>query len=81
MDASKNGRQLYCIIQDIDGNQLKTKTVTFTLESSFKITSQPTTAVAPEGAIATVKLTASGEGLTYKWYYKNKDASDFSLTD
>ena len=80
MDASKNGRQLYCIIQDIDGNQLKTKTVTFTLESSFKITSQPTTAVAPEGAIATVKLTASGEGLTYKWYYKNKDASDFSLT-
>ena len=81
MDTAKNGRQLYCVIQDAYGNQLNTETATLTLEDNLRITSQPANAAAPKGAVATVKLTASGEGLIYKWYFKNKGASSFSLTN
>ena len=81
MDAAKNGRQLYCVIQDAYGNQLNTETATLTLEDNLRITSQPSNAAAPKGAVATVKLTASGEGLIYKWYFRNKGDSIFSPTN
>ena len=33
------------------------------------------------GATATVTVKATGDGLTYKWYFKNKGDSQFSLTN
>ena len=33
-----------------------------------------------KGATATVTVKATGEGLTYKWYYKNKGATKFTYT-
>ena len=80
VNASVNGRKLYCLIKDADGNQLKTKTVTISMTSPAKIVTQPTNAVAPKGSKATVKIAATGDGLTYKWYYKNAGSSKFSLT-
>ena len=45
------------------------------------ITKQPKAVTVAEGKTAKVTFTASGSGLTYKWYYKNKGATKFSLTN
>jgi hypothetical protein len=50
------------------------------MATALKITSQPINVTVTKGATATVKVGASGDGLTYKWYFKNKGASTFSLT-
>jgi len=47
----------------------------------LKITKQPVSVTVAEGKTATVTVQAQGDGLTYKWYYKNKGDSKFSLTD
>ena len=41
------------------------------------IVTQPADASAYNGEEATVTVEAEGDGLTYKWYYKNKNASSF----
>jgi hypothetical protein len=80
MDTSRAGRQVYCVISDKYGNSVKTNTVTLNMATALKITSQPVNVTAAKGATATVKVGVSGDGLTYKWYFKNKGASAFSLT-
>ena len=37
----------------------------------LEITRQPVSALVQEGAIASVSVAASGDGLTYTWYYRN----------
>ena len=36
--------------------------------------------MAAKGKTATVTVKATGDGLTYQWYYKNASASKFSYT-
>ena len=71
MTDAKDGRRVYCIITDSRGKTLKTNTATISL-AKLKITQQPKDAVAPEGQQVKTTLTATGEGLTYAWYIKNK---------
>ena len=80
MNADRSGRQLYCVVTDKYGNKMQTNTVTIAIKNVVKITSQPKSVMVANGAQATVKVGATGDGLTYKWYYKNKGASSFSLT-
>ena len=80
MTSSRNGRQLYCVITDKYGNSVKTDTVTLSIGNALKITAQPESVVVPNGEKASVTVNATGDGLTYKWYYKNKGASKFSYT-
>ena len=80
MTEAKSGRKAYCVITDKFGNSVKSDTVTLTMASSVKITAQPQSVTAAKGATAKVTLTASGDGLTYTWYYKNKSASSFAKT-
>ena len=80
MTSSRNGRQLYCVITDKYGNSVKTDTVTLSIGNALEITAQPESVVVPNGKKASVTVNATGEGLTYKWYYKNKGASKFSYT-
>lgn len=42
--------------------------------NGVEITSQPKSITAAAGEVVTVSVKATGEGLTYKWYYKNKEA-------
>ena len=78
MTAAKSGRQVYCIIKDAYGNQLKSNTATLTATSNIKITTQPKNVVAPNGSTAKATVKASGDGLTYTWYYTlNKSDSEF----
>ena len=44
------------------------------------ITTQPRSVWVPEGEKAAVTLEAEGDGLTYKWYYKNPGESKYTYT-
>ena len=81
MNATRDGRQVYCKVTDKYGDSVNTETVTLQMDKAITITKQPESASAPNGKTATVTFTASGEGLTYTWYYKNKGASSFKKTD
>ncbi len=81
MTANRNGRQVYCVITDKYGKSVKTKTVTLRMKTALKITKQPSSVYAVSGAKANVSFKATGDGLKYKWYYKDKDSSKFRSTD
>jgi len=80
MSAANDGRQVYCMVADRYGNSTKTNTVTLSMKATLAITQQPRSVTVAEGATAKVSVTATGEGLSYKWYFKNAGASKFSLT-
>ena len=72
-----SGRQVYCIITDSYGNQVKTKVVTLTSFTPLKITKQPTHVGVKAGKISKTTVTATGDGLKYQWYYKNPKDKKF----
>ena len=76
MNETRNGRQLYCIVTDKNGNTAKSNTVTISM-SCPTITTQPKSVSAAAGATATVKVVATGNGLTYAWWYKDTGMSAF----
>ena len=75
MSEARNGRQVYCVVTDKYGNTAKTNTVALRL--AVTVTGQPKTAYAKVGETASVTVKAVGEGLTYKWYYKDVGDSKF----
>ena len=81
MDADRSGRQVYCKISDKYGNTVTTNTVTLKMPSPVTITKQPTDVTVEKGKTATVSVSAAGDGLTYKWYFKNAGDSEFYMTD
>ena len=46
----------------------------------LSIVKQPKDVCAANGETASVTVKATGEGLTYKWYYKEEDAAEFTYT-
>ena len=48
--------------------------------TAVSITKQPTSVTVANGATAKVSFTATGDGLTYRWYYKDAGAADYSYT-
>ncbi len=75
MTDARDGRKMYCIITDQYGNEVKTKTVTLGMKVS--ISKQPEDTSAEEGKKVNLSVTATGDDLTYKWYYRNAGASKF----
>ncbi len=73
-DASKN-RTLYCVITDKWGRVVQTKEVM--LRETVSITTQPKTVTVAKDKTAKVTVKASGDGLTYQWYYKNAGATAY----
>lgn len=80
MTSARNGRQVYCKITDKYGNSVKTKTVTLSMRKTLKITAQPKSVSAYNGETAKITVKASGDGLKYTWYYKEKGAKSFKKT-
>ena len=80
MSSARSGRQVYCVITDKYGNSVTTNTVTLKMANPVKITTQPKTVTVAKGETAKVTVKATGDGLTYKWYFKDAGASKFSLT-
>ena len=81
MDSSRDGRQVYCVVTDKYGNSVTSNTVTLSMaKATVKITQQPVSVTVIEGKTAKVTVKATGDGLTYKWYYKNPGDSGFTYT-
>jgi len=80
MNEDRDGRYVYCKITDKYGNTLKTKTVSLNMQTPLEIVSQPKSVKVASGKTAKVTVEAEGDGLTYKWYYKNPGASKYSYT-
>lgn len=78
MDASRAGRQVYCIVTDKKGNFVISDVAT--LKASLLITQEPFDTLGKTGGAVYTRVKAVGNGLTYKWYYKNKGAKKFSYT-
>ena len=79
MSAAVNGRKVYCVIKDKYGNTVTSNTVTLKA-TPVKITVQPVSKTVASGKTASTTVKATGDGLTYKWYYKNKGATKFSVS-
>ena len=72
-----SGRQVYCLITDRFGNKVKTDVVTLKIPTPLKITAQPKNIVAKVGASGSATVTATGDGLTYQWYIKDRGATAY----
>ena len=77
MKADRDGRQIYCKVTDAYGNVVKSKTVTMNLPV-VTITSHPKDVIADVGGTVKFTVSATGDGLTYQWYYKNSGSSTWS---
>ncbi len=78
MTSARNGRQIYCVVTDEYGNQVQTETVTISMEiGKLSITQQPVSAVVRRNTTVSVSVAASGDGLRYRWYYKDKTGTKF----
>jgi len=60
------------------GNVVQSKSAV--IAQPVQITKQPVDVCVKNGATASVKVVAKGEGLTYRWYFKNAGASDYTYT-
>jgi len=80
MTAEKDGRTVYCVITDKYGNSVTSDVATLSILPSVKITKQPASVSVKNGATASTSVTATGDGLTYKWYWKNADMSAYNLS-
>jgi len=80
MNEARDGRQIYCVITDKDGNFVQTETITLAMAQPVRITTQPEDVSAANGKTAKVTVVAEGDGLTYAWYYKNAGSDSFVLT-
>lgn len=74
--ASNAGRQVYCVIKDKYGNELKTNTVT--LGMALSVSAQPQNVSAEIGKTVSTSVKATGDGLTYTWYVKNPGGVKFT---
>jgi uncharacterized glyoxalase superfamily protein PhnB len=73
--SSSNGRYVYCVVRDRQGSTVTTNKVRLWRGNPAKLLSPLTNGYAPEGAIASVRVQASGDSITYTWYHKNAGAS------
>jgi hypothetical protein len=81
MDESRAGRKVYCVITDKYGNSVTTEVVTLSMDSGLTITKQPTNVTVANGEKVATTVVATGEGLTYTWYYtSNGKVNEFYVS-
>ena len=80
MNEARDGRKVYCVVTDQDGNSVQTETVTLTLSVGPRIVTQPKDASAENGKEARTEVKAEGGKLTYAWYYLDKGAKEFKVS-
>ena len=80
MTSSRDGRQVYCIVEDEGGNYVASDIFTLKMKTALKINTQPKSITVAKNKTAKVTVKATGDGLVYKWYYKDRGASKFTRT-
>ena len=76
MVRGKIGREIYCVVTDKYGNSVTSRTAVLGVEypegyAPPVITRQPQDAYAGFNQTAVTDFEATGDGLTYQWYFKN----------
>ena len=74
-----DGIQLYCLIKNSYGESLKSDVMTVTIKKSIIITAQPQNMTIPKGTSITLSVKATGNRLTYQWYFKKKGQTAWTL--
>ena len=78
-NATWDGIKLYCKVTDGGGNTIQSVTVTIHVtQETLAITVQPKSQYIVLGKPVTVSLTATGNGLSYQWYYKKSGQTSYS---
>ena len=72
-----DGWQYYCVVKDTYGQTARSDTVTIHLAPPIVITDQPVDYTGCVGSAVKFTVAASGEGLTYQWWYKKTDSDSF----
>lgn len=81
MTSATHGRRLYCVVTDAYGRQRTTKKVTMSLAAKpLEIIEQPQSMMVAAGQKASATVVASGNGLTYQWYFADVGATNFRLS-
>ena len=81
MQDYMNGRQVYCVITDTNGNSVQTETATITRPPvAVKITEQPQDVRVNVGEKFSISPKVEGEGLIYQWYVKESGAKAFKVS-
>ena len=78
MSDLRDGCKIYCVVTNGSGKSVKSQTVTLKIPKYAAITTQPKTVTVAKNKTAKVTVKASGDGLKYTWYVKNKGASKFT---
>ena len=79
MNEARDGRQVYCVVTAKNGTTATTDTVMLSTRFAAKITKNPVDVVAHGDETISFSVLATGDGpLKYQWYYRNKDATDWS---
>lgn len=80
MTKARKGREVYCVITDMWGNSVTTDIAKLIAIPSRELTilAQPTDAFAAMGENYCVTVEAEGDGLTYRWYFRNTGAKEWS---
>ena len=81
MNSSRNGRQVLCRVYDKYGNMVQSNAVKLVMKNPLKITKQPVSVTVAKGKTAKVTFKATGDGLIYRWYYKDRGMSSYTRTD
>ena len=74
--ASWNNAQIYCVITDVSGKTVKSNAAMLTVLP--QITAQPQNVSGAVNTTASFTVKATGNGLTYQWYYKKAGQSDWT---
>ena len=77
-NATWDGIKLYCVVKDSAGKSVQSDTITITVKCGPVITQQPVSQSVSLGQTITVSLKATGDGLTYQWYFKKAGQTSFS---
>ena len=77
MDETRDGRKLYCVVRDSHGQSVRSTTVSINMDTTLSITRQPVSATARDGELVSVSVSASGNGLTYEWWYAAAGSTKF----
>ena len=78
-NATWDGIKLYCKVTDGGGNTIQSVTVTIHVtQETLAIAVQPKSQYIVLGKPVTVSLTATGNGLSYQWYYKKSGQTSYS---
>ncbi len=77
--AARNGRQVYCVVTDKNGNSITSDIATLTVlpKVQLEILSQPAFDLVEFGETIQVTMSVQGDGLSYVWYCRNAGSTSW----